>query len=137
MLDRLVIKSKSLLSANKRGDEHDEGTFGEMEIGQEVGDPLKRIARMEEQIALPFGLAGAGEVFDGAGDGGAHGQQGGGISKDGSGGVGDMKRFGVHGVVEDGFGFDRLEGTGPHMEGQGVGRMTRLHRSEEFWGEME
>ena len=51
-LHRLPIYGKALLAADEGGDEHDEGAFGEVEVGDEGVDALETIRGIDEDGSI-------------------------------------------------------------------------------------
>jgi hypothetical protein len=71
--DCLVVGLQDELAIGKGADEHEEGAFGQMKVGEEGIDHLELVGWVDENVSAPLGGFERGrvaaEVFEGAGDG--------------------------------------------------------------------
>ena len=137
MGDGLAVGFEDEVAGGEGADEHHQGGFGEVEVGEQGADGFEFEAGGDEEVGFAPGgddfAVVAGDGFEGAHGGGADGDSTGGALNLGGGGGGDIVLFVVHDVVFDAFGADGLEGADADVEGdEGVG-----DGGEHFGGEMQ
>ena len=69
----MVVGGVEAIPASKSGGEHEDGGFRGVEIGQQGVNQLELEARIDKNVVLAPREAGLGIVFEGAGNGGANG----------------------------------------------------------------
>lgn len=135
--DGLVVGFEDEFAGGEGADEHEEGAFGEVEVGEEGVDDVELVGRVDEDVgAAGGGFEGgavAAEVFEGAGDGGAD-------SDDAVGGIdfvcglgAELEVFFVHAVFLEVIDGNRTEGADADVEGEEAVGMG----GEELGGEVE
>ena len=116
------------LQAHQRADQHEQGGFGQVEIGHQAVDRAELVARRDEDVGVALERADdavcAGRAFQQAEAGGADGDDpaaggAGAVQAVGGGGV-DPAPFAVHPVVVGLVDLDRQEGAGADVQGQGL-----------------
>ena len=114
-----------MLISAEGADQHDQGAFGEMEIGDEPINAAEFAARIQEDIRITAASADLavffGHGFQGAAAGGTHADDtmplGFGLADQLGSLLADAVPLGVHHVIGDVFLFYRPEGAQPHMQG--------------------
>jgi hypothetical protein len=135
--DGLAVGFEDEVAGGEGADEHHQGGFGEVEVGEQGADGFEFEAGGDEEVGFAPGgndfAVVAGDGFEGAHGGGADGDSAGGALNLGGGGGGDIVLLMVHDVVFDAFGADGLEGADADVEGdEGV-----RDGGEHFGGEMQ
>ncbi len=137
MGDGLAVGFEDEVAGGEGADEHHQGGFGEVEIGEQGADGFELEAGGDEEVGFATGgddlAVVAGDGFEGAHGGGADGDSAGGALNLGGGGCGDVVLLVVHDVVFDAFGADGLEGADADVEGDEGMR----DGGEDFGGEMQ
>jgi hypothetical protein len=121
--DGLAIGRKHLLAPGEGRDQHEQGRFRQVEVGDEIGHHAELVAGQDQQIraaARGRDRAAPAQAFQGAHHGGAHGHDGPALGlrapEGGRGWLADHETLAVQMVAPGIVGSDRTEGARPHVQ---------------------
>ena len=142
----MTVRSLHRLQAHQRADQHEQGRFGQVEIGHQAVDRAEAVARGDEDIGVALERAddavGAGGAFEQAQAGGADGDHAAARRARAVQAVGgvrvDPSPFAVHPVIVGFINLDRQECPGPDVQGQGFAAHAPCRqRLQQAIGEMQ
>ncbi len=132
--DGLPVGLHHQVAVCEGADQHEEGAFRKVEVGEEGVDDLKFVGRIDEDVGVPLASgdrAAAAEVFKDAGNGGPHRDDPAGPRDSFRGGGSQLVGFIVHPVLGGIIDLHRAEGAGSDMESQeGMGKGVDQVRGE-------
>ena len=132
----MLVQRHDVRIAREGADQHHQGAFGQMKVGQQQVHHPKLEARCDENVGVAASVAKMRLRLQRPHGGGAHGYHApaarAAIGDSLQGGGRHLEALEMHHVLANNLGFDRLKGAGAHMQrdaglGHAASRQTRQH----------